>query len=130
MSLSDPIGDMLARIRNAGKSGKPDVVMPYSKEKAAIAELLKENGYIFEYSASGEVKKELRLGLKYKSNQPVIEGMKRVSKPSRRVYTGSQDIPRVMGGFGIAVMSTSRGFMTGRTAKKENIGGEVICYVW
>lgn len=131
MSFSDPIADMLTRIRNAGKAGKPDLVLPYSKQKAAIADLLKVNGYLVECQTIGEsAKKELRIVLKYKSGKFVIEGLKRISKPSCRVYAGAAEIPRVQGGFGIAVLSTSEGFKTGREAKSKNLGGEVICHVW
>ncbi len=131
MSLSDPIADMLTRIRNAGKAGRPETVMPHSKEKAAICQLLKDNGYIADYSVAGETKKELKVVLKYdRDGRFVIEGLRRISKPSCRTYVGRADIPRVQGGFGVAVISTSRGLMTGRAAKQANIGGEVICYVW
>ncbi len=130
MSLSDPIADMLTRIRNSGKSGRAKLTMPSSKEKAAIAEVLKENGYINDCSVSGEVKKELTVELKYQAGKSVIEGLRRASKPSRRRYAGAEKMPRVQGGLGIAVVSTSRGIMTGRAARQEHVGGEVLCYVW
>lgn len=131
MSFSDPIGDMLTRIRNAGKAGQTDVAMPFSKEKAAIAELLKRNGYILDCSSEGDKKKQLRVKLKYDgSGKIVIEGAKRISKPSCRVYVGCSEIPRVFGGFGVAVISTSQGIMSGRDAKTKNIGGELVCQVW
>ena len=132
MSLSDPIADMLTRIRNAGSAKLPQVTMPSSKLKVAIAEVLKSQGYIGEYNVEGDVKKELTVDLKYKgkANVPVIEALKRISKPSCRIYVGSDNIPRVLGGLGIAVISPSQGVMTGREARRRNIGGEVLCYVW
>lgn len=133
MSMSDPIADMLTRIRNAGSAGLPDVSMPSSKMKAALAAVLKEQGYIADFSV-GEVDgfKVLTVELKYKgkNNTPVIEGLKRISKPSCRHYVGSSDVPRVLGGLGVAILSTSRGLMTGRAARKMGVGGEVLCYVW
>ncbi|OGV70006.1 MAG: 30S ribosomal protein S8 [Lentisphaerae bacterium RIFOXYB12_FULL_65_16] len=133
MNLSDPIGDMLTRIRNAGKAKLPVSTMPYSELKAGLAEVLRRAGYIDSWRKEGEVAhKELILVLKYKgrTREFVIEGLKRVSKPSRRVYVTSRDVPSVLGGFGIAVLSTSSGLMTGREARKKNVGGEVLCYVW
>ncbi len=130
MSMSDPIADMLTRIRNAGKAGQQSVSMPFSKEKLAIAELLKENGYVNDCSVQGEAKKELTIDLKYYSGKFVVEGLQRISKPSRRVYVGVREIPRVLGGFGIAVLSTPQGIMTGKTARQKNLGGEVLCHVW
>ncbi len=130
MSLSDPIADMLTRIRNAGKAGQTQFSLPCSKEKVAIAELLKSNGYIKDCSVSGDTIKELIIELKYKDGKSVIEGLQRVSKPSRRQYVGAAEIPRVQGGLGVAVLSTSKGLMTGRQAKQEHVGGEVLCYVW
>jgi small subunit ribosomal protein S8 len=99
--------------------------------KAAVAEVLKDNGYILDYRVDGEqAKKVLTIVLKYKGKTPVIDGIQRVSKPSRRVYVGSRDIPRVLDGLGIAVLSTSKGIMSDRQARRENIGGEVLCYLW
>ena len=122
---------MLTRIRNAGMAGLESVSMPLSKEKQAIAEVLKAEGYISEVTVSGEgVKRQLVLALKYVENQPVIEGLERVSKPSCRVHCSSRDIPRVRNGLGIVVLSTPKGVISGRQAAKENVGGEVLCYVW
>jgi len=131
MSLTDPLADMLTRIRNGCKAGLPEVTMPSSKMNAAVAEVLKDNGYILDYRVDGEqAKKVLTIVLKYKGKTPVIDGIQRVSKPSRRVYVGSRDIPRVLDGLGIAVLSTSKGIMSDRQARRENIGGEVLCYLW
>lgn len=130
MSVNDPIADMLTRIRNACKARRPDVSMPSSKLKAAVAEVLKQNGYILDYHVDGDVKKILTIVLKYHAGAPVIEGLKRVSKPSRRVYVGADEIPRVLDGLGMAILSTSRGVVSDRVARRENVGGEVLCYVW
>ncbi len=134
MSMSDPIADMLTRIRNASLAKLPEVTMPSARIKVAIAEVLKEQGYIQAYRLSddGTPRKALTVELKYKGkrNIPVIEGVERVSRPACRVHVGSDEIPRVLGGLGIAVLSTSRGVMTGRAARKQNLGGEVLCYVW
>ena len=130
MNLSDPISDMLTRIRNGCKAEKTEVSMPASKLKAGIAEALKSSGYIADYTVVGDTKKSLTIVLKYMDEAPVIEGLKRISKPSRRVYAGGGDMPRVLGGLGIALISTSQGVMTDRAARKANIGGEVLCYVW
>lgn len=131
MSLSDPIADMLTRIRNASSAAKPEVSMPSSKIKAAIAGVLKQTGFIAGFAIEGEgPKKSLNLSLKYSDGAPVIEGIERVSRSSRRVYAGAGEIPRVLGGLGVAVVSTSKGVMTDREARKQKIGGEVLCYVW
>ena len=130
MSMQDPIADMLTRIRNAGKARLQKVVMPSSKMKAAIAEVLKKEGYITDYSVAGDVKKELTVDMKYYQNQPVIEGIERVSKTSCRIYCGSEEIPRVRNGLGMVVLSTPKGVVSCRTAKAEHVGGEVLCYVW
>lgn len=134
MSMSDPIADMLTRVRNASTAKQPVVSMPSSKIKAALAETLKDTGFIEGYSVedNGNNKKTLTLTLKYKGKNaaPVIEGIKRVSKPSRRVYVNCTEIPRVLGGLGVAILTTSEGLMTDRAARKRNIGGELLCYVW
>jgi len=130
MSVNDPIADMLTRIRNACKARHPEVSMPASKLKAAVAEVLKQNGYILDYRVDGDVKKVLTIELKYHDGAPVIEGLRRISKPSRRVYVGADEIPRVLDGLGIAILSTSKGVMSDRAARRENVGGEVLCYVW
>jgi small subunit ribosomal protein S8 len=132
--LGDPIGDMLARIRNANERYHPEVSMPASRLKEEIARILKEEGFIQDYRVEQEgVKRILTLQLKYKGKrgkERVIQGLKRVSKPSRRVYVGADEIPRVRGGLGIAILSTSQGVMTGQDAQRRRIGGEVLCYVW
>lgn len=134
MSMSDPIADMLIRIRNAQLVGHAEVAMPASKLKGAIAQVLKDEGYIEDFAlreAGGKpgAKKELRIGLKYYAGRPVIERLERVSKPGLRVYRGRDDIPRVMNGLGVAILSTSRGVMTDRKARADGVGGEVLCIV-
>jgi small subunit ribosomal protein S8 len=133
MSMSDPISDMLVRIRNAQMVGHAEVVMPASRLKASIAQVLKQEGYIEDFAVrekSGDAaKKEMRIGLKYYAGRPVIERLERVSKPGLRVYKGRDDIPRVMNGLGVAILSTSRGVMTDRKARADGVGGEVLCIV-
>ena len=138
MSMSDPIADMLTRIRNAQATEKVSVVMPASKVKSAIAQVLKDEGYIEDFAIrdkggadgkDGGAKKELAIGLKYYAGRPVIERIERVSKPGLRVYKGRDDIPRVMNGLGVAILSTSRGVMTDRKARADGVGGEVLCIV-
>jgi len=130
MSMSDPIADMLIRIRNAQLVGHVDVVMPASKLKASIAQVLKDEGYIEDFALREDgAKRELRIGLKYYAGRPVIERLERVSKPGLRVYRGRDDIPRVMNGLGVAILSTSRGVMTDRKARADGVGGEVLCIV-
>jgi small subunit ribosomal protein S8 len=130
MSMSDPIADMLIRIRNAQLVGHTEVAMPASKLKASIAQVLKDEGYIEDFALRAEgAKKELRIGLKYYAGRPVIERLERVSKPGLRVYRGRDDIPRVMNGLGVAILSTSRGVMTDRKARADGVGGEVLCIV-
>jgi small subunit ribosomal protein S8 len=128
--MTDPIADMLTRIRNALAAGKPDVVMPLSKQKLAIAKLLQDEGYITDF-ASGEQdgKPALTISLKYYEGKPVIEKIKRVSRPGLRIYKGKDELPKVMGGLGVAIVSTSTGLMTDRAARKAGFGGEVLCYV-
>ncbi|OGA25289.1 MAG: 30S ribosomal protein S8 [Betaproteobacteria bacterium RIFCSPLOWO2_02_FULL_67_19] len=130
MSMSDPIADMLTRIRNAQVIGKIDVQMPASNIKAAIAQVLKDEGYIEDFAVRDEgVHRELKIGLKYYAGRPVIERLERISKPGLRVYRGRDDIPRVMNGLGVAIVSTSRGVMTDRKARATGLGGEVLCIV-
>jgi small subunit ribosomal protein S8 len=130
MSMSDPIADMLTRIRNAQRVEKPEVAMPSSKVKVAIAQVLKDEGYIEGFQVlANDGKPELRIGLKYYAGRPVIESLERVSRPGLRVYKGSDDIPAVMNGLGVAIVSTSRGVMTDRRARSQGVGGEVLCYV-
>lgn len=131
MSLQDPISDMLTRIRNAGNANLDEVSMPGSKMKSAIAEVLKGEGYISDYFVAKDGPKEtLTLKLKYYRNKFVIEGIKRVSKPSCRVYCGSSDIPKVRNGLGTAILSTPRGVISNRSAVENNVGGEILCFVW
>jgi small subunit ribosomal protein S8 len=130
MSMSDPIADMLSRIRNAQMVGHADVSMPSSGIKVSIARVLKDEGYIEDFAVREDgAKRELRIGLKYYAGRPVIERLERVSSPGLRVYKGRDDIPRVMNGLGVAIVSTSRGVMTDRKARADGIGGEVLCIV-
>ena len=130
MSMSDPISDMLTRIRNAQMVGHTEVSMPASRLKAAIAQVLKDEGYIEDFALrDAGAKKELRIGLKYYAGQPVIERLERVSKPGLRVYRSRDDIPKVMNGLGVAILSTSRGVMTDRKARADGVGGEILCIV-
>ena len=137
MSVSDPISDMLTRIRNAVMTGHNTVAMPSSKIKASIAAILKNEGFIKSYEVvNGEIanSKVLRIRLKYvgerRSRQPVITGLERISRPGRRVYKGKRDIPWVLSGIGIAIMSTPKGVMTGQRARQLGVGGEILCKVW
>jgi small subunit ribosomal protein S8 len=130
MSMSDPIADMLTRIRNAQGVDKLEVVMPSSKIKVAIAQVLKDEGYIDDFRVSTEgVKGELRIALKYYAGRPVIERLERVSRPGLRIYKAHDAIPQVMNGLGVAIVSTPRGVMTDRKARTQRVGGEVLCYV-
>ena len=130
MSMSDPIADMLTRIRNAQMVQKVSVVMPASKLKTAIAEVLKAEGYIDNFAIRGEATKpQLEIALKYYAGKPVIEHIERVSRPGLRVYKGRHDIPNVMNGLGVAIVTTPKGVMTDRKARLAGIGGEVLCYV-
>jgi small subunit ribosomal protein S8 len=130
--LTDPIADMLARVRNANKALQDTVTMPTSRKKVEIARLLKEEGYIRDYHVEkGESFDNLVIELKYGRNRErVISGLKRVSKPGRRIYARKDRLPRVLGGMGVAILSTSSGVMTGRSAEEQGVGGEVICFVW
>ncbi|GBC83303.1 30S ribosomal protein S8 [bacterium HR10] len=130
--MTDPIADMLTRIRNAVRARHPRVDVPASKMKVEIARILKEEGYISNYKVMGEgAKKTLRLYLKYgpEGESPILN-LERVSKPGRRIYVGAREIPRVLGGLGIAILSTPKGVMTGREARRRNVGGEVLCCVY
>jgi small subunit ribosomal protein S8 len=130
MSMTDPIADMLTRIRNAQMVEQAVVAMPSSKVKLAIAKVLKDEGYIDAFKVSGDdVKPMLEIALKYYAGRPVIEKIERVSKPGLRIYRSKDDIPRVMNGLGIAIVSTSRGVMTDRKARATGVGGEVLCIV-
>jgi len=137
MSVSDPIADMLTRIRNAVMAGQTMTAMPSSKMKVAIAEILKSEGFVENFEVvDGDLvgQQVLRVRLKYigerRERRSILTGLKRVSKPGRRVYTGKQDIPWVLSGMGISILSTSKGVMTGREARKLGVGGEVVCKVW
>jgi len=128
--MTDPISDMLTRIRNAHRALLPMVELPHSKMKENIANILRKEGYIADVSVEGKTLKTLKLKLKYEGKKGVIEGMRRVSTPGLRRYVGATDIPRVRGGLGTAVLSTSQGIMTGVQARKNKLGGELLCYVW
>ena len=128
--MTDPIADMLTRIRNANLVRNEKVSMPSSKLKVEIAKLLLEEGYITAYEVTGDVKKELTITLKYVGNERVITGLKRISKPGLRVQTSCEKLPKVLGGMGIAIISTSKGIMTDAAARANGIGGEVVAYVW
>ena len=131
MSMSDPIADMLTRIRNAQMVEKASVVMPSSKLKAAIAQVLKDEGYIDGYAIKADGgKAELQIALKYYAGRPVIERIERVSRPGLRIYKGRHDIPQVMNGLGVAIVTTPQGVMTDRKARATGVGGEVLCYIW
>ena len=129
MSMSDPIADMLTRIRNAQATEKVSVFVPASKVKRAIAQVLKDEGYIEDFALREGGHKELAIALKYYAGKPVIEKLERVSRPGLRIYKGRDDIPRVMNGLGVAIVSTSKGVMTDRRARETGIGGEVLCVV-
>jgi len=132
--MTDPVADMLTRIRNANIAMHDGVKMPSSKQKVALAEMLKEEGYIVDYSVTDSDRgpgQDLSITMKYSPNRErVISGVKRVSSPGLRVYSNADEIPRVLGGLGVAVISTSKGLMSDREARRRRIGGEVLCYVW
>ena len=131
MNLTDPIADMLTRIRNAKSAKHENVKIPYSNMKLGIANILKNEGYIkdFEIKEDGS-KKDVVVSLKYVDGENVIKGLKRISKPGRRVYSGVEDLPKVLGGLGIAIVSTPKGVITDKECRKHSVGGEVLCYVW
>jgi len=129
MSMQDPIADMFTRIRNGQAAGKVAVTMPSSKVKVAIAELLKAEGFITDYVVNGDVKKELEVTLKYFQGNKVIESIQRVSRPGLRIYKKCEDLPKVMGGLGVAIVSTSKGLMADRAARKAGMGGEILGYI-
>ncbi|MEW9824232.1 MAG: 30S ribosomal protein S8 [Candidatus Symbiodolus clandestinus] len=129
MSMQDPIADMLTRLRNGQSANKTTVVMPSSKLKVAIANVLKKEGYIKDFVIMGTIKPLLEITLKYFQGQPVLETIQRVSRPGLRIYKNSKELPKVMGGLGIAVVSTSKGIMTDRAARQARLGGEIVCYV-
>jgi len=130
-NLTDPIADFLTRFKNAGMARKEEFTAPYSKMKAEIARILKEEGYLWNYEVDTSARfPVLRCRGKYLNGQPVLKGVKRVSRPGLRQYVGSDDIPKVLGGMGITILSTSRGLMTGHRASAENVGGELLAEVW
>ncbi|MCP4186949.1 MAG: 30S ribosomal protein S8 [Gammaproteobacteria bacterium] len=129
MSLQDPISDMLTRVRNAQKANKVNVIMPSSKQKANIAQVLKDEGYISDFKISDETRKQLTIELKYYQGKPVIDNIKRISRPGLRIFKSKDDLPSINGGLGIAIISTSKGLMSDRQARAAGHGGEVICQV-
>ncbi|HEY1172702.1 MAG TPA: 30S ribosomal protein S8 [Verrucomicrobiae bacterium] len=128
--MSDPIADMLTQIRNANQALLPSVDLSHSKVKENIAQILKREGYITDCTVEGDKVKRLKLKLKFQGRKAVIVGLQRVSKPGLRRYVGSSEIPRVLGGMGVAIVSTSQGVMTGGEARKQNLGGELLCFIW
>ena len=128
--MTDPISDMLTRIRNANLALVPEVEVAHSKMKESIANILKKEGYIADCQVEGKAAKKIKLKLKFHGRKGIIAGLKRVSKPGLRRYVGATEIPRVLGGMGTAIVSTSRGVMTGVQARRQSLGGELICYVW
>ena len=131
MMVTDPIADMLTRIRNAIQAKHDSVIIPSNKEKLEIARILKEEGFITDFVVDGDLKKNIIITLKYgKNNEKVITGLKRISKPGLRVYARANELPRVLNGLGIAIISTSQGMITDKEANKKHIGGEVVAYVW
>jgi small subunit ribosomal protein S8 len=129
--LTDPIADFLTRVRNASRVQKAEVVAPYSKIKAEIARILKEEGYIADYELDTTGSKpQIKVTNKFVNRVPAVTGLKRVSKPGLRRYVGANDIPRVLGGMGISILSTPRGILSGKEAKKQNVGGELLAYIW
>ena len=131
MHLTDPIADMLTRIRNGNMAKHAEVKIPFSKIKESIANILKNEGYIVSYEVKEEgTKKDIVVTLKYIDGDAVIKGLKRISKPGRRVYTSVESLPKVLGGLGIAIVSTPKGVITEKECRKHSVGGEVLCYVW
>ena len=126
----DPIANMLTCVRNASQALLDEVAIPHSTIKENIARILKNEGYIAEFGVEGDAKKMLKMKLKYNGRRGVIEGLKRVSRPGLRQYVSATEVPRVLGGLGVAILSTSKGVMTGQDARKESVGGEVLCHVW
>jgi small subunit ribosomal protein S8 len=130
-TVTDPIADLLARVRNAAAAGKHEMFVPYSKMKNEIVRILKDEGYITEFSLDTEgAHPRIKITNKIANRTSAITGLKRVSRPGLRRYVGAQEIPRVLGGMGVAILSTSRGVMSGREAKKQNVGGELLAYIW
>jgi small subunit ribosomal protein S8 len=131
MNCTDPIAEMLTSIRNGSTARHDSVSVSLSKMKLALAQILREEGFILNYEVTGDKQKVIKINLRYdKRKKPVLSGLKRISKSGARVYSPGQKIPRIYGGIGVAVLSTSKGIMTGERARKDNIGGEVLCYLW
>lgn len=130
MSMQDPISDLLTRLRNAQRAGHADVSMPSSGAKVAVCQVLKDEGYIADFNVDGDAKPELHVQLKYHLGRPVIEKIDRVSRPGLRVYKACEELPKVEGGLGVAIVSTNRGVMTDRAARAAGVGGEVVCTVF
>ena len=128
--MSDPISDMLTRLRNGGRALQPAIELPHSRIKENVAKILKAEGYVSDVAVEGNAIKKIKIRLKYNGKKSVIEGLKRISKPGLRKYVGATEIPRVRGGLGVAVVSTSEGVMTDVQARKKNLGGELLCYIW
>jgi len=128
--MNDPISDMLTRIRNANRALLPTVELPHSRIKESIVGILKREGYVGDYSVEGKVPKVIKVKLKYQGKKSIIEGLRRISTPGLRRYVGATEIPRVRGGLGVAVVSTSEGLLTDVQARRKNLGGELLCYVW
>lgn len=128
--LSDPISDLLCRLRNAARAQHTEVVLPHSRLKQSIAEVLKQEGYLTDVAVEGATRKTIRLKLRFSGRKSVIEGLRRLSSPGRRVYAGSDQIPKVRGGLGVVVLSTSAGVLTDREARRRKLGGELLCSVW
>ncbi|GGX67253.1 30S ribosomal protein S8 [Saccharospirillum salsuginis] len=130
MSMQDTLADMFTRIRNAQTAGHATVSLPSSKQKVAVASVLKDEGFVDDFSVEGDVKKVMHITLRYFEGKPVIESIKRISRPGLRQYKGTDDLPKVSGGLGIAIVSTSKGVMTDRAARAQGVGGEIICEVF
>ena len=130
MSMSDPIADLLTRIRNAQRAGHRSVTLPSSRQKTAICRVLQDEGYIGGFQVDGDVKASMTVSLRYSEGQPVIEELRRISRPGLRIYKSSADLPQVRGGLGVAIVSTDRGMMTDRAARQAGVGGEVLCTVF
>lgn len=130
MNTTDPIADMLTRIRNANAQRHATVDIPYSNEKKAIADILVNEGFVESMDILEDTHKTIRLTLKYEGKTRVLQGLKRISKPGLRIYAGAQELPRVLNGLGVAIISTNKGIMTDKLARKENVGGEVLAYIW
>ena len=128
--MHDPISDLLTRIRNAGAAKHPSLVIPHSKMKESVAKILKQEGYLTDVAVDGEKLKSIKIGLRYDAGKSVIIGLRQISTPGLRRYVRSSEIPRVLGGMGISIVSTSKGVMSGQDARKQNLGGELVCYAW